>query len=232
MSEHPSRRRVLVAVTALSGFLVGYLAPGLVAQAGTCITDVYHVIGQNGSNGRGVRAVNPGMQVSNTTVTCLRISSISVVGTIPGRWVEVGWYEDPADVLALCPTTSGTPKILMYASYDYVGQCNPAPPTVAAGTYDFYTHDDNQNGVWVYFWNAQSLGSFNVGTLTSGVQRAQGERREDDDSAYSNFEVLKKMNSSMGWQLWAAAFVAETYDPAYRGCFYGPTHFTVKLGTC
>jgi hypothetical protein len=172
------------------------------------------------------------MQVSNTAVSCLRVSSLAVVGTIPGRFVELGWYEDPSDQLLVCPTTSGTPKVLVYASYDGAIQCSQNSPTVSPGNYDFYMHDDNQNGVWVYFWNGQSVGSYNVGTLTSGSPRALGERREQDDSAYSNFEVLKRMNANMGWALWSSSSVVEDTDPAYRGCFYGATHFTVKTGSC
>lgn len=121
----------------------------------------------------------------------------------------------------------------MYAQYDGTIYCNSGTPNVSPGNYDFYIKDDNQDGVWDYYWNnGQYLGSYNLATLTSGAPRAEGERRNQSDSAYANFQVLKRMNANKGWALWSGTTVVDDSDPDYRGCIYGNTHYTVKLGSC
>ena len=118
------------------------------------------------------------MHVFESQVECLRISSIADINTSGERYVELGWFEDTTGLLAVCPATDGSPRVFRYSVFDGTIRCDDATAPLSGGTdQDFWVQDANQNGVWTYFRNGNSIGAYDMGSFVSGRPVANGERR-------------------------------------------------------
>lgn len=233
-----SWRRVLVfSISALLGAtLTTVLTPVPSLATHDCPVG-YRVLASPATNGRGVRAANPGMRVSNTAIDCARASTIAVVNSSETRAVETGWYEETVNVTS-CPQTSGPPRELVVNIFDGVFTCwqNGANITGTPRDDAFRIHDDNQDGVWNYYHGNTLLKTYNMGTFVTGDPRALGERKSSHDSAYALFVTLYRMNSLQTWSVWDSTSVLDDSDPDYTGCITNSgsnlTKYEVKLGSC
>lgn len=136
------------------GVILG-LSLQLPALAVTCVASGgnLNTVDEAAANGRGNRAINPGMQIYNDDVACARVSSLFVTTADGSRWVEVGWFEDPAggdwDFYCL-GTTSGSPRLFAYTYYDGLRDCYTGSSLTAGPADTFTVRDPDQNGVWTF----------------------------------------------------------------------------------
>jgi hypothetical protein len=68
-----------------------------------------------------------GFQISDTAVSCVRISSM-LQNKMPDTFAEIGWYEDPGDLIVKCPPTSGKPKMLIFGAVNGFPKCDLNSP--------------------------------------------------------------------------------------------------------
>jgi len=200
---------------------------------------------EHGSNVAGVRVVNPGMDIFDTTVVCVRISSIGILNST-GNFAETGWYEDPGNVIADgCPASGSHPHYLQYA---VVGNnthgCLQGGPTLTGGDTDgFRVSDDVHDGYFFYYFNGNETGYYFLPFL-DGQILTNGERHNqtDGDTAHANFTGLQHSCSIGCWTDWTnplskseqdGYFVGNTFYPYFIDCEYGPTHVSVRVpGNC
>jgi len=199
------------------------------AFAGGCPSpEILHVLTRPGSNSRGTRVAEPGTEVFNSSVECVRVASIGNRNSPQTRFVEIGWFEDPTNFLAGCGATSGAPTVFKFRFIDGVVNCT-THSTLSAGSFpNFRVFDDDQNGVWSFFHGNNSIGTYNMSTFVTGTPLANGERKEPADSARANHDGLWRMDPSQSWVLWQTTSVEDDSDPDYRACIRSASHVEVR----
>lgn len=222
-------REAALLLAVVIGFLVGTGLTETPARAVACLVNPYNTTAQPDTNGRGVRVSNPGMLIANSATTCGRVSSLFDYNSAETRFVEVGWYEEQNYYVCIPNTTA--PRRLGFAFFDGLASCFSPSSGISTGRGDFYVHDDNQNAIWNFyhgtsnFWNSP-----NMGTFVTGQVRSNGERAGASDSAYSDFDGLKRMGATMSWVAWTGTQEWSTSDdPGYEYCEHSNTHVEVQL---
>jgi hypothetical protein len=173
------------------------------------------------------------MAIYDGNVTCGRVSSIFVYNSAATRYVEVGWYENPAGVYNCLPVTNGPPKVLAFYLLDGVAACWGQPSTLSGGTTaGFWVDDNNQDAIWNFFYAGTNVyNSGKMSTFTTGILVNNGERLNTDNTAHADFDGMKRMNSSQQWVDWTSATYSSN-DSGMHGCYYSATHQAVKeVGT-
>jgi hypothetical protein len=235
MNAHEIGRKALASMGILlsmgTGFWSSTVLLGAPASAVACLGSPYNTTAEPDTNGRGVQVSSPGMLIENKTVDCGRVSSLFDKNSADTRWVEVGWYEDQSVYVCIPSTTN--PWRLAFASLDGVNSCFIPSGGIGEGTDGFKVHDDNQDGIWKFsheatnFWNSPDMGTFVTGTPISN-----GERVGTSDPAHSDFNGLKRMNSSQVFVNWSGTHERFTSDdPDYKLCVHSATHVEVKLNS-
>lgn len=188
------------------------------------------------TNGRGVRVSDPGMRVSDASISCIRVSAIHVMNSAATRFAIVGWYEraSGAPTFLGCPVTSGPPRVLVAKIFDGTNTCaqNTANITNTPRNDDFAVHDHDQDGTWKYYRNGAFIGSFRFGMFTTGILQARTERYQTGDSMYGLFDGLKRMNSNANWVDWTGTTVNADTDPDYNTCVLTATKVEIRLAAC
>jgi hypothetical protein len=230
MREASAGRFVISLVLSAALGFAGVVALAPAAQAVTCLGSPYNTTDQASSNGRGVRDNSPGMTVYNDTITCARVSSMFVKNSTETKFVEVGWFEDPApDTYQCLGLTAGGPKFFAFVDNAGIVDCYTGT-AVSTGAHGFTEKDPNQDGIWTFgeggsdFWTSPDMGSFNNGLL-----RTNGERVGDGtEPARSEFDGLERMDNTNSWVSWTSPFEAATSDdPDFHDCIDAGDHIRV-----
>jgi hypothetical protein len=213
----------LVAFGALSAALPPAFAAGCEGQK-TRIVQAFP-----NKNGRGTKVSGPGMHVFASQVECVRISIIANINSSGQRFVELGWFEDATGLLRDCPRTDGSPHVLRYSYFDGTVRCDNATAPLSGGTdQDFWVQDANQNGVWTYYRNGNSIGAYDMGSFVAGTPVAQGERRVLTDSARTDHHGLKRMINNTDYTGWEGTSRGVDNDEDFRACIRSNMHVEVK----
>ncbi len=227
--------RRLAVVVLFGSFLVGLTVGARLAPAGAspmnCFTGLYKMQFGPDNNSDGVRVQTPGMTVYDNTESCVRISSIAAISD-DGDFAEVGWYEQTGGDSLGCDGTSGPPKLLVYAMVNgNLWGCKHPVPNLTGGDVDsFSTNDFNRDSTWVYWWNGNSEGSYDL-LWNSGDPIDNGERHSQVSTNHStsNFNGLQYGDpTGPGWLDWPSSLLSSNSDGGYyKGCNYGGVHTTV-----
>lgn len=226
-------RGLRYAVTVATAMAVAVLAPPVLAGCQVGL-DPLNTIDRPDKGGRGVRVIDPGMHVFDTSVPCGRASSILDINSAETRFVEVGWFENTGPVYGCVPTTSGAPRQLAFAWFDGAPSCLTTPDSIPGGQWDhFRVQDSNQDGVWGFYhkkddtwdliWASPDMDPFVTGFLWSN-----GERATTDDSARAVFKGLQRMINSTDYRDWAGTFEEDDSDDGgWKDCIVTNTHVKV-----
>lgn len=133
-------------------------------------------------------------------------------------------------------TTFGPTQLIVW-QINWAYTCKRPTPAIyppAGGIwYVWYVADNNQDGVWQYVFNGNTLQSKDMGTFVTGDPRANAERKSRSDSNYADFYGLYRMGSGGAWYAWSNVSVLRDTDPDYRNCWYSASlRVIVKQGGC
>jgi hypothetical protein len=171
------------------------------------------------------------MYVYDLSIDCGHVSSLIARNSSYTRFVEVGYYENAQGDYECLDTTSGHPRVLLYAEIGGTRYCKHNTQNPVAGQYDgFRVQDANQDGLWTYYWNdVDQWQSPNMGTFVTGLLENNGERLNGSDSARADFDGLKRMNSVADWVNWDGTTLisAQSDDYGFMGCKDSDIHTRV-----
>jgi hypothetical protein len=203
----------------------------------SCFTGYYQVeyLVNYVTTANGVNVANPGMSLYNDSISCTKISSIAA-SLNNDNYVEMGWYEDPTGDLTNCDSTSGSPRLLVYA---LIGgntiDCKKGTQTVTAAA-AYRIQDLDNDTVWGYFFNDVSQGTYNT-LMNKGVPVDNGERHthpSTGDTPRARFNGLQWHITV--WNNWSTPLQnidTDNYTPNYHGCVYsGGVLTTVQSSAC
>jgi hypothetical protein len=214
-----------------AGFAVGFLVSSALvllsprqARADHCDGSSGWFVGimnESSTERRGIGVWGPGMQVSDTSVHCERVSSIYLTEADTQNYVEMGWFEVPSTsgLDIACSYTTGQPRLFALRTTSGSQYCIKDGPNLVGSPgqpdgfriensdlddiFDFY-HD----GV-VYTTSSKCCMNGTGLNLISTERTLQG-------SAYGDFQTMRYQSGS-GWYAWTDAFVWLDIDPGYVG---------------
>lgn len=220
--------------TAVAAFAVLTAGP---AAAVTC-TELGHGVLTDDSTqtGYGDRVTNPGIAVRDTSLNCVRVSSVLVVDPgNAGTFVEVGW-QDTCGIDIQCggPCDEVTsPHVLVYRNINGTPTCKsgtPATPVTSSPNdgSTFKVSNPDHDNTFEYFWGTASQGSYFVGFSHGFLFGGVGERHNSGDSAWGHHDGLGYLGSAGSWNPWANTEGSSDVEPDYYYCWYSDTNVASK----
>jgi hypothetical protein len=183
--------------------------------------------------GYGNRVTTPGIAVRNTSVNCLRVSTVAIFDTgNSNTWVEVGWYDCGSSGCAADCDQVTSPHVLVVRYINRTPTCKPgtpatpvtSPPTDGSA---FKVSNPDHDNTFGYFWETSSQGSYFVGFSHGFLFAHVGERHYSADSAYGEHNGLGYLGSAGNWNYWEDTSGSSDVSD-YQYCEYSKKHVASK----
>jgi hypothetical protein len=226
----------------LVGFVLGFGTVAVVltaeqARAVTC-TDLGHGVTTDNTiqTGYGNRVGNPGIAVRNTSLNCVRVSSVLVVDTgNASTFAEVGWNDTCGDALVCggpCDEVT-SPHVLVYRTINGTPTCKPGTPStpVTSEPTDgspFKVSNPDHDNTFEYFYENVSQGSYFIRISHGFLFGFVGERHNSNDSAWGHHNELSYLGTAGNWNFWSNTHGTSDVEPDYYYCHYSDKNVASK----